>query len=113
MSVQGQSGNKWEGYNYIVNRIPTSIGGSVTSIEKVAKNGKFEWSKVADCQSQLVGNTFAVKIALSDLGISGGEFTIDFKVADGISEQGNIIYYYIDGDCAPIGRLNYRYNSGK
>ena len=113
LSVKGQSGNKWEGYNYIVNRIPTKIGGSATSIEKVATNGKFEWTKITDCQSQLSGKTFAVKIALADLGITSGEFTIDFKVADGISEQGNIINYYIDGDCAPIGRLNYRYNSGK
>ena len=114
LSVQGQSGNKWEGYNYIVNRIPTAIGGNLTAIEKVSANGKFEWTKAADCQSVLTGKTFAVKIALSDLGIKNGEeFTIDFKVADGISDQGNIINYYIDGDCAPIGRLNYRYNSGK
>ena len=90
------------------------LGGVTTVLEKVAANNQFEWSKAADCACYLNGKTFAVKIALSDLGISKGEkFTIDFKVADGISEQGNIIQYYIDGDCAPIGRLNYRYNSGK
>ena len=114
LSIQGKSGAKWEGYDYVINRIPTALGGATTALEKVAVNNQFEWSKTADCASYLNGKTFAVKIALSDLGISAGEkFTVDFKVADGISEQGNIINYYIDGDCAPIGRLNYRYNSGK
>ena len=114
LSIQGANDAKWEGYDYIVNRTPTTLGGVTTALEKVAVNNQFEWSKAADCACYLNGKTFAVKIALSDLGISKGEkFTIDFKVADGISEQGNIIQYYIDGDCAPIGRLNYRYNSGK
>jgi hypothetical protein len=114
LSVQGANGAKWEGYDYIINRLPTAIGGTTAALEKVAVNNKFEWSKAADCACYLNGKTFAVKVALSDLGISENEeFTVDFKVADGISEQGNIINYYIDGDCAPIGRLNYRYNSGK
>lgn len=114
LSIQGANGAKWEGYDYIINRTPTVLGGTTAALEKVAVNNKFEWSKTADCSCYLSGKTFAVKIALADLGISAGEkFTVDFKVADGISEQGNIINYYIDGDCAPIGRLNYRYNAGK
>lgn len=114
LSIQGANGAKWEGYDYIINRTPTAIGGTTATLEKVSVNNQFEWSKTADCSCYLSGKTFAVKIALSDLGIAeGGAFTVDFKVADGISEQGNIINYYIDGDCAPIGRLNYRYNSGK
>ena len=56
------------------------------------------------------GNVFAVRIPLSALGVKGN-FTVDFKVADGISDCSNIDNYYIDGDCAPIGRLNYRYNA--
>ncbi|MBO6263937.1 MAG: hypothetical protein J6N93_06710 [Clostridia bacterium] len=114
LSIHGANGAKWEGYDYIINRVPTAVGGESATIEKVALNNKFEWSKAADCRCYLNGKTFAVKIALSDLGISEGkDFTLDFKVADGISEQGNIINYYVDGDCAPIGRLNYRYNSAK
>ena len=114
LSIHGANGAKWEGYDYIINRVPTAVGGESATIEKVALNNKFEWSKAADCRCYLNGKTFAVKIALSDLGISEGkDFTLDFKVADGISEQGNIIDYYVDGDCAPIGRLNYRYNSAK
>ena len=114
LSIQGKNGAKWEGYDYVINRIPTALGGATTALEKVAVNNQFEWEKTADCACYLGGKTFAVKISLSDLGLSAGEaFTVDFKVADGISSQGDIINYYIDGDCAPIGRLNYRYNSGK
>jgi hypothetical protein len=76
----------------------------------VAKEGKFEFSAPTAVDSYIQGKTFAVKIPLSALGVNGG-FTVDFKVADGVSDGGNIDNYYIDGDCAPIGRLNYRYNA--
>lgn len=110
LSVQGVNGAKWEGYQFIVNRKPASFGLGKTTIERVAVNGKFEFDSSVSADSYLAGNTFAVKIPLSALGVQGG-FTVDFKIADGISEQGNIDNYYIDGDCAPIGRLNYRYHA--
>ena len=110
LSVQGVSGAKWEGYNFIVNRTAAPFGAGKSTIEKVATNGKFEFSALSSVDSYMQGNTFAVKIPLSVLGVNRN-FTVDFKIADGISDGGNIDNYYIDGDCAPIGRLNYRYNA--
>ena len=112
LSVKGVTGANWNGYNFIVNRIPAGKGFGKTKLEKVSENGKFAFSGVTDCDSYLAGNVFAVKIPLASLGITSSEFTVDFKIADGISDQGNIDNYYIDGDSAPVGRLNYRYNSG-
>ena len=40
-------------------------------------------------------------------------FTINFKVADNISVQSDIMNYYVTGDSAPIGRFNYTYNAGQ
>ena len=57
-------------------------------------------------------NTLSISIPLASLGLNGDEkFTIDFKVSDGISDISDMMNYYVDGDSAPIGRLNYRYNS--
>lgn len=112
LSVKGVSGANWNGYNFIVNRIPAGKGFGKTKLERVSENGKFAFSGVTDCDSYLAGNVFVVKIPLLSLGINSSEFTVDFKIADGISDQGNIDNYYTDGDSAPIGRLNYRYNSG-
>ena len=110
LSVQGVSGARWEGYNFIVNRNAAPFGVGTSSLERVTKEGKFEFSAPTAVDSYMQGKTFAVKIPLSALGVNGG-FTVDFKVADGVSDGGNIDNYYIDGDCAPIGRLNYRYNA--
>ena len=52
-------------------------------------------------------------ILLESLGIKEGDFTVDFKIADGISDSSDIMNFYLDGDSAPIGRLNYRYNSNQ
>lgn len=110
LSMQGVSGAKWEGYNFIINRTAAGFGAGTSSLEKCTANGKFEFSSVGKVESYMKAKTFAVKIPLSSLGVSG-KFTVDFKVADGISDSGNIDNYYIDGDAAPIGRLNYRYNA--
>lgn len=113
LSVPGSGGNTWEGYNFIVNRVPAQHGFATTALEKFTADGEFSVSSVSLCQSYLAENVFAVKIALSDLGINNAaDFTVDFKVADGISDPSQIINYYIDGDSAPIGRLNFRYNAG-
>ncbi len=111
LSIKGSNKPSWEGYQYILNRTPLANGDGVTALEKVTANEEFDFEKVIDCFSYRKDNTFSVAIPLSSLGIDDDEFTIDLKVADGISEQGEIMNYYIDGDSAPIGRLNYRYNS--
>lgn len=110
LSVQGKNGSGWEGYSFIVNRKAAPFGAGTSSLEKFASNGKFEFSSSSTVDSYMQGNVFAVRIPLSALGVKGN-FTVDFKVADGISDCSNIDNYYIDGDCAPIGRLNYRYNA--
>ncbi len=114
LSVAGIGGNAWNGYNFVVNRTAAKGGFASTSLEKCSVNGSYEFNKVSDVESYLGGKVFAVKIPLSALGITNkNKFTVDFKVADNISEPSNIMKYYVDGESAPIGRLNYRYNAGQ
>ena len=114
LSVQGNTGESWEGYQYLINRQAPQSGSGVTTVERAATDGKYEWVSAGNAETYLSGKTFAVKIPLELLGIKDSKsFTVDFKVADGISDPSDIMKYYIDGDSAPIGRLNYRYNAGK
>ena len=112
LSINGKDTPRWEGYNYILNRKALTKGVGKTNLEKVSANGKYEFTSVSECDYFMGNDYLNIKIPLNDLGIEAGEqFAIDLKVADGISEPYNIMNYYIDGDSAPIGRLNYRYNS--
>ena len=103
----------WEGYNFILNRNALTKGEGKTKLETIKTDGEFDFGEEAkECDYYLDGKTLSIAIPLSFLGIKEGkEFTIDFKVTDGISDPSNMMNYYVDGDSAPIGRLNYRYNS--
>lgn len=114
LSIKGSTAPAWEGYQFVLNRTAPQAGLSKTSLEKVKTAGVYEFESVSSVDSYLDGKTLCVKIPLKDLGISNAKnFTIDFKVADGISDPSNIMKYYVDGESAPVGRLNYRYNAGK
>lgn len=52
-----------------------------------------------------------VAIPKSALGISTDKFAIQFKWTDNCT-PGDIFSFYTDGDAAPIGRLNYVYQTG-
>jgi hypothetical protein len=114
LSIVGSNAPAWEGYQFVLNRTALQSGLSKTSLEKVKVAGRYEFENVATVDSYLDGKTLCVKIPLKKLGITNSKnFTIDFKVADGISDPSNIMKYYVDGESAPVGRLNYRYNAGK
>ena len=55
------------------------------------------------------GNRMMIAIPLSMLGLTAEDVSIEFKVADNVTEYQDIMDYYVSGDSAPIGRLNYAY----
>jgi hypothetical protein len=59
-----------------------------------------------------------VKIAKSDLGLSGDDYTVNFAWTDNVHDEGDygrfsgdILDFYISGDVAPGGRFKYSYIS--
>ena len=110
-AIEGSEKANWNGYNFILNRNDLNEGSGKTSLEAFTGEG-FSTKKVRDCNYYLEDNVLSIAIPLIDLDVNERTgFTVDFKVADGISDPSDIMNYYIDGDSAPIGRLNYRYNS--
>lgn len=92
----------WNGYRYAVNR---KVGEAVGSIEKLGEDGEGQelcgWADI-----RVNGKYLTVQIPRSAVGMEG-DFTLQFKVCDHVTGYTDILNYYIEGDCAPIGRFNY------
>lgn len=113
IKTKNNQASNFEGYNYIINR---SILDTQTSIESCT--GGWNWQNAGSGNIVIEGNQMFVTIPLSALGMSYKNVNFEFKVADNVvkpswytesdSEHG-ILNYYLTGDSAPIGRLNYAY----
>ena len=93
----------WNGYQFAVNR--TNKDASKAYVEKYdATKG---WVKIGEAKIKCEGTNFALEIDRKTLGISDdSSVRIEFKWADNIKST-DIMDFYIDGDAAPRGRLNY------
>ena len=96
--------NGWENYDFIVNRIPTSQGN--TSIEKFV--GQTLSDGGSHAQYCVSGNRIYYAIPLSVLGVSSGD-QIEIKATDNLQNFWDVNDFYLSGESAPVGRLNYAY----
>lgn len=97
----GADSDNWCGYDYVISR--TSMG----IIEKRTADG---WTAVGTVDYNYSGNQLQYMIPLSAIGLLGGqESTIEFKWADNYQGEDDIFSFYLNGDVAPYGRLNYVY----
>ncbi len=99
--------NTYFGYDYVINR---NVSGGKSEISHANANGALEKSGEADIRVE--GNVMFVRVKLSDLGLGGANYDIEFKVTDNVSLESvgkKYLDFYRTGDSAPIGRLNYRF----
>lgn len=100
----GKAGG-WEYYNYVINRNPLASGS--TSIEEL-KGEAAETTNVGTANYYVEGRRIYYSIPLSVLGVKVGE-QIEIKATDNVQNFGKITDFYVSGDSAPMGRLNYAY----
>ena len=112
-----QSNQGWETFEYVINKSAASADTVV--LEKFSGSG-YESTKVADCAYTVDGRYMTIKVAKSDLGLSGDDYTINFSWTDNVHDEGNyeqfsgdIMDFYVSGDVAPGARFKYSYISGK
>ena len=110
-----QANQGWETFEYVINKSAASKDTVV--LEKFTGEG-YASTKVADCAYVVDGRYMTVKIAKSDLGLSGNDFTINFSWTDNVHDEGDyekfsgdIMDFYISGDVAPGARFKYSYVS--
>ena len=112
-----QANQGWETFEYVINKSAASADTVV--LEKFSGNG-YDSVKVTDCAYTVDGRYMTIKVAKSDLGLSGDDYTINFSWTDNVHDEGNyeqfsgdIMDFYISGDVAPGARFKYSYISGK
>ncbi len=101
----GGHADSFAGYRYIINRKPD--GKSRTSVEMSA--GGYNWKEVAQAKYSVRGNLMQVAVPLAALGLTSGNCSFEFKIADNVTHYDDIMDYYVTGDSAPVGRLSYSY----
>ena len=97
----------WNGYDFLINR---RLSGNRCTIERNV-GGIWQWQTVGEAQIQWQGKNLVLAIPRKALGLlpSHGPLKFDFKWADNIPDQPNIMDFYNQGDVAPNTRFNYRF----
>ena len=103
----------WYGYDFLINARPTSAG--KTTVAACSSNGGvLENAEIGEVSYRTEGNEMMIAVPLSMLGIENyKEIYLEFKWAD--ADQ-NTKYttmedFYLYGDVAPLGRLNWIYQN--
>jgi hypothetical protein len=99
----------WNGYDFVVNRIPPGAQSAV--LEK--NNGGRNWLKASDVRYKVEGNQMHLAIPRKVLGLTGEPLSFDFKWLDNIPLPEDLTEFFTTGDTAPSGRFRFRYTTGK
>lgn len=96
----------WEGYQYVVNRIGYTDGSAL--LEACGADGAYAWRPIGRVECICQKNKLHLGIPKSLLGIDGDCFSLEFKWSDNM-QQADVMDFYVNGDAAPRGRMNYVY----
>lgn len=96
----------WEGYDYLLNR--TNPSETIITVE-CNKTG-WQWEKCGEAGYKVSGKYMELKIPRGILSIKDKKINIEFKWADNLQEEGEVMDFYLSGDVAPNGRYNFIYN---
>ncbi len=96
----------WEGYDFVVNR--RAPGADTAVLETTARG--WHWRTVGVVTFIAHGAELMLRIPKRLLGL-GAAIDIEFKWSDNLQVPGDIEDFLVNGDVAPSGRFNYRYQS--
>ncbi len=102
IGVEGAEGG-WNGLQYVINR---SLDGPKSSLDKITGSA---FAPAGECETLYGGNHMLVRVPKSALGIEGDAYGIRFKVTDHLQKEFDLTDLYVNGDCAPIGRISYSF----
>jgi hypothetical protein len=111
IDIDGDTATGWHGYDFVVNR---RVMDADTTVLEYTRRG-WNWQPRADVRYRVEGSEIMLAIPRESLGIPRGEddLRFEFKWADNIQNDDSIDEFTINGDSAPFGRFNYRYQSGR
>ncbi len=105
----GKSG--WLGYDHIVNyRASDDLTTTVAAYS--GAGGEYAFSPAGTVSYRVEGRRFMVSVPMELLGITHiNIIDLRFKVCDSNRQYTDPEQFYTEGDCAPLGRLNYTYQT--
>ncbi len=106
ISTGNEENETWCGYDYVINRTGASADELV--VEQRTASG---WKKVGTATYSMKDNELQFAVPLSVLKLDSEDVSIQFKFADNYQGEDDIFSFYLNGDAAPYGRLNYVYES--
>ena len=111
VDVDSSADTGWYGYDYIIN-YSTKDHFTTTVAKYNGKDNAFGFEIIGDVSYQVSGKQMMITVPMEMLGIEGyKEICMQFKWADSTTNYDEMEDFYIDGDCAPLGRLNYVYQN--
>lgn len=106
LNVDGKQ-TGWYGYDFILNGSPKSD--TVTTLDKY-ENGSF--TAAQDIAYRVLGNEIMFAVPMEYLGITAYDrIALQFKAVDSDNAVDELEDFYIEGDCAPLGRPNFMYQT--
>ena len=107
IDTDGDLLNNWNGYEYRVNGVASD---GKLRLEKYNAGG---FEQTAEVPFRMRGNQLMLSLPKSVLGISGDDYTLNFKWADSRTLLETREDFYLHGDTMPFGRFNYAFNAAK
>lgn len=108
IDTKSTGSSNWEGYEFVVNRVNPN-GKAIVE----ASTGGWKWKEVAQADYAIKGKRVEIAIPREALGLLKAKIDIQFKWADNMQNEGDIMDFYQFGDAAPSGRFNYRFVTKK
>ena len=104
INTRNEGAKDARGYQYVINR---AVADGRTEIGRAKAEGGYE--KAGEGDIFVSGKNMTVRVPLAAMNLSERNYEIDFKVSDNVQSNNDPLIFYTMGDCAPYGRLNYKY----
>ncbi len=111
LDVDGSVETGWYGYDFIINH-NASEDFTTTVAKYSGSDGKYGFTDCGTVSYRVKGNQMMIAVPMEMLGIEYyNQLCMQFKWADSDTLLDEMADFYVDGDMAPLGRLNYVYQN--
>lgn len=111
LDVDGSTETGWYGYDYIVN-YNAKEDFTTTVAKYTGSDGKYGFTDCGTVPYRVKDNQMMIEVPMEMIGVTYyNQVCMQFKWADSDTLLDEMADFYVDGDMAPLGRINYVYQN--